>query len=98
MAYSLDFTECQLLNILWPEFLEQVGVDKASQAIRQALDLQAIAGNADTLPILFLETCGVGLTTLMAVRASTGISLKGEKEVLIFSHRQKAFQILYETK
>ena len=98
MSYLLDLSNCEFVNYLWAEFSEALGLEKATQAVKQAIDLQAMNGNKETIPILFLETCGIALTTLTSLRSQTGISLYGKKEVLIFSHKQKIFQILHEIK
>ncbi len=96
MSYSLNLSECELANDLWSGFLENIGFSKASAAVRQALDLQHMNGNSKTIPVLFVETCGIGLTTLNVIRVATGLSLTGSKEVLLFSKRKKEYQILFE--
>ncbi len=98
MNYSLNLIECQLVNDLWSDFIEQIGFSRAKVAIRQAIDLQNMNGNRDTVPVLFLETCGIGLTTLVTISDVTGLFLTGQNEVLIFSNRKKAYQILFEVK
>ena len=57
--FNLD--ECSLSNDLWPDFINKIGVFKASLAVRQALDLQRMQGNSSTLPVLIMETCGTCL-------------------------------------
>ncbi len=98
MSYSLNLVNCEPVNYLWIHLSESLGIDKATQAVRQAIDLQAMNGSQETLPVLFFETCGIALGTLKSIRSQTDIPLHGDKEVLLFSHKQKVFQILYEKK
>ena len=98
MRHFLDLSNCEPVNDLWAEFSETLGLEKATKAVRQAIDLQAMNGVEGTLPILFIETCGVGLTTFSTLREQTGISLSGSNKVLIFSKKKKSFQVLHELK
>ncbi len=98
MTHFLNLSNCEPVNDLWADFSETLGIEKASQAVRQAIDLQAMNGGEDTLPILFIETCGVGLTTFSTLKEQTGISLFGFNKVLIFSQKKKTFQVLHEVK
>ncbi len=98
MRHSLDLSTCEPVNDLWAEFSETLGIEKASQAVRQAIDLQVMNGAEDTLPILFIDTCGVALTTFSVLREQTGISLFGTKKVLILSKKRNSFQVLHEVK
>ncbi len=98
MSYLLDLKNSESVNYLWAEFSSSLGIEKATQAVRQAIDLQVMNGSKETIPVLFLETCGIALTTLRLLRSQTGISLYGDKEVIIFSHKLKSFQILHEIK
>ena len=98
MRHSLDLSNCEPVNDLWAKFSETLGIEKACQAVRQAIDLQAMNGSEETLPILFIETCGVALTTFSTLREQTGILLFGSKKVLILSQKKKVFQVLYEVK
>ncbi|KGG15547.1 hypothetical protein EV06_1421 [Prochlorococcus sp. MIT 0602] len=94
----MDLTDCEPVNFLWSELSDRLGLEKACQAVRQAIDLQVMNGDEKTLPILFIETCGVALTTFNTLRNQTGISLYGSNKVLIFSKTKKSFQVLYELK
>ncbi len=98
MSSCLDLSNCEPVNNLWMQLCESLGIERATQAVRQASDLQAMNGSQDTLPILFFETCGIALTTSKSLKRQTGLTLFGVKEVLIFSYKQKTFQILYEQK
>ena len=96
MSYSLDLSSCEPANHLWADFSESLGLEKASQAVRQALDLQEMTGKAETLPVLFVETCGIALTTYQALKSQTGLSFSAGRKVLIFSSKRKFFQVLNE--
>ena len=98
MNHSLDLSECESDNSLWAFLLEKLGSDKAKQAIRQASDLQSMNGNEQTLPVLFIETCGVALTNYETLKNQTGLIVLGENKVLIFSSKRKSFQLLQESK
>ncbi len=98
MRHSLDLSDCDLANDLWADFSESLGVEKAAQAVRQALDLNSMTGNQETLPVLFVETCGIALTTFKTLQIQTGLSFEGKNKVLIFSQRKKSFQVLSEVK
>ena len=98
MRPTLNLLKCELVNDLWSDFIENIGFSKASLAVRQSIDLQNMNGNSNTIPVLFVETCGIGLTTKVIIREATGLSLTGHNEVLLFSKRKKSFQILFEVK
>ena len=70
MRHFLDLSNCEPVNDLWAEFSETLGLEKASKAVRQAIDLQAMNGVEGTLPILFIETCGCLLYTSPSPRDS----------------------------
>ena len=98
MRNSLDLSDCLLVNDLWAEFSETLGMQRAVQAVREALDLNHMTGGQGTIPILFMETCGIALTTFKILRNQTGLSFDGDNKVIIFSHRKKSFQVLSEVK
>ena len=50
---SFDFSAFAAVNNLWPAFVERLGVGRSQQAVRQALDLQAMHGKEGTVPVLF---------------------------------------------
>ncbi len=98
MIKSLALTECESVNYLWTELIQLLGRDKAFQAIRQAFDLQQMRGNGETLPVLFMETCGVALTTFDLLRDQTGLSfIEKNNKVLLLSYRKKTFQVLHNS-
>ncbi len=94
MLNTLDLSEYKPVNSLWNDFCEQLGEDKASKAILQAIDLQHMAAKKETLPVLFLETCGVGLINVEVVKNQIGVSLQGENQILILSAKKKIYQFL----
>jgi hypothetical protein len=83
------------VNDLWPELVERLGLERSARAARQALDLQAMRGLADTLPLLLVETCGVGLVDRAQLRAATGLPLpEGSALLLLFSRSRQRLQLL----
>lgn len=92
----LDFSALEQVNHLWPAFVERLGSDKAQQAVRQALDLQAMRGHPGSLPVLFVETCGLALASSDLVREQTGLNAHGLRMVLLISTREQALQLLQQ--
>ncbi|MFM7313316.1 MAG: hypothetical protein ACKO0M_09140 [Cyanobium sp.] len=94
-ARDLDLAAATPVNHLWPELVERLGRDRSALAARQALDLQAMRGQPDTLPLLLVETCGVALVDRGRLRAATGLPLpQGEGAVLLFSRSRHELQLL----
>ena len=50
--FNFDFVNCEHVNYLWPDLVERLGSAKAQVAVRQAIDLQLMQGNKNTLPVL----------------------------------------------
>ena len=75
MKYSsfLNFENCSLDNNLWNQLINNVGMQKAQQAIKQSKDLQLMQGSDYTLPILFADTCGSALVNVDLVKMFIGI-------------------------
>ena len=95
-AAELDLVAATPVNHLWPQLVERLGNERAAQAVRQALDLQAMRGQPGTLPVLLVETCGVGLVERAQLRAATGLPLPEDgPRLLLFSRRQDALQLLW---
>jgi hypothetical protein len=93
---ELDLAAAQPVNHLWPELVERLGVERGARAARQALDLQGMRGQGHTLPLLLVETCGVGLVDRQQLRAATGLPVpEGEGLLLLYSRRQQALQLLH---
>ena len=93
---SIDFSYSSLVNYLWPQFVEKLGIDRAQKAVCQALDLQKMYGNQNTLPVLFAETCGLALANIDLISNQMGLSCKGKGKVLIFSIKENSLQLLQE--
>lgn len=94
-ASDLDLAACAPVNHLWPELVERLGLERSARAARQALDLQAMRGMPTTLPLLLVETCGVGLVERIRLRAATGLPVpEGDGVLLLFSRQQQALQLL----
>ena len=92
----VDFAGCSPVNHLWPQFVDRLGSDKAQRAVRQALDVQAIHGNASTLPVLVVETCGSALASTDLIREQIGMNVHGERMVLLLSTRENFVQLLQQ--
>ncbi len=94
---QLDLSEYQPVNSLWNDFLETFGQEKASKAIFQAIDVQSMSRKKDTLPTLLIETCGIGLVNIKAIKYQTGLSIHGNNQILLISIKKKLFQILQKS-
>ena len=95
-TFSLDLSRCEPVNELWPNFVAHLGIDKAQQAVKQAIDLQIMYGNEKTIPMLIIETCGIALVNTDLLHAQTGFACFEDRMVLIFSSKNKFIQLLYE--
>ena len=74
--------------------MERLGLERSSRAVRQALDLQAMCGDATTLPVLLLETCGLALIHVEALRGQLGLAGAAELQVLLVSQPGLRLQLL----
>ncbi len=92
----VDFSEWDHVNSLWPGFIHRLGLERAQQAVRQALDLQLMNGNSDTLPVLFFETCGLALVNVDLISQQTGLSFHDNNLILIISKKERRLQLLKE--
>ena len=95
---QIEFSKYELVNLLWPELIEDYGFDKARKIVSQAIDLQKMNGTKNnTMPIIFAGTGGLALVPIkMLAKENFKISYK-DKQVLIFNLKRKSFQILNET-
>ena len=91
-----DFDKCLISNDLWPNFINQIGIFKATLAVRQALDLQRMQGTSSTLPVLILETCGTALVNSDVVKTHIGLSSVEQGMLLIYSNKLNAIQLLID--
>tara|TARA_B100001093_G_scaffold312399_1_gene298101 strand:+ start:2609 stop:2905 length:297 start_codon:yes stop_codon:yes gene_type:complete len=93
---NIDFASCTPVNHLWPALVERLGSEKAQQAVRQALDLQGMSGQSGSLPVLFVETCGLALASSDLLREQTGLNSHGDRMVLLLSTREQSLQLLQQ--
>ena len=92
---ELDLAAATPVNHLWPDLVESLGLERSARATRQALDLQRMRGLPGTLPLLLVETCGLGLLDRGQLRAATGLPLpEGDRLVLLFSRSRMLLQLL----
>ena len=92
---DLQLAEATPVNGLWSELVERLGAERAQLACRQALDLQSMRGEAVSLPVLLVETCGVGLIERQQLRRETGLPVpEGEGMVLLFSRPRLQLQLM----
>ena len=98
MKYTsfFDFEKCSISNELWPAFINKVGIAKAKLAIHQALDLQRMQGNAFTLPVLILETCGIALVDSQVVKTHIGLSFIKKGMLFVYSKKLNSIQLLID--
>ncbi len=82
------------VNDLWPRLIKKIGMDKAQLAIKQALDLQSMNGQAGVLAVLLYETCGLALISSESLRKHTGIVVHQPHMVLLVSVRDETIQLL----
>ncbi len=94
--YEIDFSFSKPVNYLWPNLNDSLGVEKANEAVHQAIDLQLMNGNISTLPVLFLETCGIALVRIDTLRKQTGVFVVRSRTVLLFSIKMNCFQLINE--
>ena len=93
---SFDFKHFITDNNLWPKFVEKLGIYRAQQAVRQALDLQLMNGDDSTLPVLLPETCGLALLSMEMLHLHTGYQCEQKGMVLLMNIREKSLQLLRE--
>jgi hypothetical protein len=93
---NIDFASCTPVNHLWPALVERLGSEKEQQAVRQALDHQGMSGQSGSLPVLFVETCGLALASSDLLREQTGLNGHGDRMVLLLSTREQSLQLLQQ--
>ena len=87
-----------MVNDLWIKFLNNIGTDKATRAVKQAIDLKKMYGSENDLPVLYTRTGGIGLTTFHNLKNQIGIKLEGNDKVLLYNHIERQIQILNDRK
>ena len=93
----IDLSNCVHINHLWNDFINQIGIEKANQAVRQALDLKAMRAKDRDLPILFTRTGGVAFTTSEFLKKQTGLHINPDNKLLLLDQKLRFIQILKET-
>ena len=89
LVNAFDLAACSPVNHLWSELVDQLGLERSARAARQALDLQAMHGQAGTLPLLLVETCGVALLERGALHRATGLPVPAAGAILLLLSRQR---------
>ena len=92
--FSIDISSYNASNNLWSDLIEKLGLERAYKAARQALDMQLMQGNPDTLPVLLFETCGLALINTDLVSSFLGIPVYSSSMLVILSRKSKSFQLL----
>ena len=90
----VNFSTSLPVNNLWQQLLKNFGSEKANKAIQEALDLKKMHGHQNSLPVLFVNTGGVALTSIQFFKSQTGIALYGNGEIVLFCSKTKSFQIM----
>ncbi len=93
--FVFDLANCSPVNYLWPQLVNSLGIDRSQRAVSQALDLQSMRGNKNTIPVLIVETCGLALIESSSLREHMGFIIDGEAVVLIVSTKDFSFQLIY---
>ena len=91
---TIDFSGFQVVDYLWAQLIDDLGLEKTKQAVSQALDLQRMNGNKETVPILIVETCGMAISRIATIYAYTGILCNRKGMILILSIRSNALQLI----
>tara|TARA_B100001250_G_C19555322_1_gene680882 strand:+ start:227 stop:523 length:297 start_codon:yes stop_codon:yes gene_type:complete len=92
--FDIDFDVASVDNHLWSNFVDRIGLQKASLAIRQSLDLQYMQGNNLTIPMLIVETCGTALVNITNLRIQSGLLANSSSNIIIYSSRNNSYQLL----
>ena len=95
---SIELSEFNYVDNLWPELINKFGFEKSKNIISQAIDFQKMNGKKDiTIPIIFSGTGGLALISIDHVKKRTPLeNLKGN-QIFILNPKKKSFQILNES-
>tara|TARA_Y100001968_G_scaffold316346_1_gene344071 strand:- start:189 stop:488 length:300 start_codon:yes stop_codon:yes gene_type:complete len=93
----INLSDCKPVNHLWPHMVEKLGPKPANNAVRQALDMQRMQGNSNTLPVLIMQTCGIALVSIDLIHQQTGFSCRDQGIILILSKKDKLIQLIRNT-
>ena len=96
---SLELSEYNYVNDLWPELINKFGFEKSKNIISQAMDFQKMNGKKDiTIPIIFSGTGGLALISIDLIKKKTSINNVKGNQIFILNPKKKLFQILNESK
>ena len=95
---SIELSEFNCVDDLWPEIINKFGFEKSKNIISQAIDFQKMNGKKDiTIPIIFSGTGGLALISIDLVRKKTFINNIKGNQIFILNPKKKLFQILNES-
>ena len=96
---SLELSEYNYVNDLWPELINKFGFEKSKNIISQAIDFQKMNGKKDiTIPIIFSGTGGLALISIDLIKKKTSINNVKGNQIFILNPKKKLFQILNQSK
>ena len=93
-SFYLELSDLEIVDYLWPQFVENLGFVKSKQALGQALNLQRMTGNQGTLPALLFETCGIALVHNDYFYSLTGILCSRPETILLLSIKKNCAQLI----
>ncbi len=96
---SLELSEFNYVDDLWPELINKFGFEKSKKIISQAMDFQKMNGKKDiTIPIIFSGTGGLALISIDLIKKRTSINNVNGNQIFILNPKKKLFQILNQSK
>ena len=96
---SIELSEFNYVDDLWPELINKFGFEKSKNIISQAMDFQKMNGKKDiTIPIIFSGTGGLALISIDLIKKRTNINNVKGNQIFILNPKKKLFQILNESK
>ena len=95
---SIELSEFNYVDNLWPELINKFGFEKSKNIISQAVDFQKMNGKKDiTIPLIFFGTGGLALISIDLIKKRTPISNIKGNQIFILNPKEKLFQILNES-
>ena len=95
---SIELSEFNYVDDLWPELINKFGFEKSKNIISQAMDFQKMNGKKDiTIPLIFSGTGGLALISIECVKKRTPIGKMNGNQIFIINPKKKLFQILNES-
>ena len=95
---SIELSEFNYVDDLWPELINKFGFEKSKNIISQAMDFQKMNGKKDiTIPIIFTGTCGLALISIDLIKKRTSINNVKGNQIFILNPKKKLFQILNQS-